>query len=75
MKTNIEVKRNVNETPISLIRRFSRQVKSANVLQKVRANRFFSRKNSHLKTKSRTLNGIEKRKEYDRLKKLGKIPS
>ncbi len=75
MKTNIEVKKNTNETAISLIRRFSRRVKSANVLQKVRGNRFFSRKNSSLKTKSRALNSIAKRKEYERLKKFGKIPS
>ena len=74
MVTVVEVKKNMNEPPMSLIRRFSRRVKSANILQKVRGNRFFSRKNSDLKTKSRALNGIAKRKEYERLKKLGKIP-
>ena len=75
MVTIVEVKKNMNEAPMSLIRRFSRRVKSANVLQKVRGNRFFSRKDSGLKTKARALNRITKRKEIERLKKLGKIPS
>ena len=75
MVTIVEVKKNMNEAPMSLIRRFSRRVKSANVLQKVRGNRFFSRKDSCLKTKARALNRITKRKEIERLKKLGKIPS
>ncbi len=74
MKTTVEVQKNTNETPISLIRRFSRRVKSSNTLQKVRGNRFFLRKNSSLKTKARALNRMAKRKEYERLKKLGKIP-
>ena len=74
MKTTVEVQKNINETPISLIRRFSRRVKSSNTLQKVRGNRFFLRKDSGLKTKARALNRMAKRKEYDRLKKLGKIP-
>lgn len=74
MKTTVEVQKNINETPISLIRRFSRRVKSSNTLQKVRGNRFFLRKNSGLKTKARALNRIAKGKEYERLKKLGKVP-
>ena len=74
MKTTVEVQKNINETPISLIRRFSRRVKSSNTLQKVRGNRFFLRKDSGLKTKARALNRMTKRKEYERLKKLGKIP-
>lgn len=75
MVTIVEVKKNMNEAPMSLIRRFSRRVKGASVLQKVRGNRFFSRKDSNLKTKARALNRIAKRKEIERLKKLGKIPS
>ncbi len=74
MKTTVEVQKKTNEPPISLIRRFSRRVKSSNTLQKVRGNRFFLRKDSHLKTKARALNRMAKRKEYERLKKLGKIP-
>lgn len=74
MKTNVEVQKNINEAPVSLIRRFSRRVKSSNTLQKVRSKRFYSRKDSSLKTKSRALNRISKTKEYEHLKKLGKIP-
>ena len=75
MKTNVEVQKNMNEAPVSLIRRFSRRVKSSNTLQKVRGKRFYLRKDSSLKTKSRALNRISKTKEYEHLKKLGKIPS
>ncbi|MCK5591730.1 MAG: hypothetical protein KAI72_07225 [Candidatus Pacebacteria bacterium] len=74
MKTNVEVQKNINEAPVSLIRRFSRRVKSSNTLQKVRSKRFYSRKDSSLKTKDRALNRISKTKEYEHLKKLGKIP-
>ena len=74
MKTNVEVQKNINETPVSLIRRFSRRVKGSNILQKVRGNRFYLRKDNHLKSKTNALNRITKSKEYEHLKKLGKIP-
>ena len=74
MKTVVEVTKNNNEAPISLIRRFSRRVRSSGILQKVRSNRHFTRKESHYKAKARALNNIEKRAKYEQLKKLGKIP-
>ncbi len=74
MKTVVEVTKNNNEPPMSLIRRFSRRVRGSGVLQKVRKKRFFSRKESLYKSKARALKNIEKRAEYEKLKKLGKIP-
>lgn len=74
MKTVIEVTKNNNEMPMSLIRRFTKRVRGSGVLQKVRGNRFFTRKESHYKQKGRALTNIRRGKEIERLKKLGKIP-
>lgn len=73
MKTVVEVTKNNNEPLVNLIRRFSRRVKSSGIMQKVRANRYYERKESPYKLKARALNNIEKKKEYERLKKLGKV--
>jgi len=72
MVTVVEVKKNLREGPLNLIRRFSKSARSASIIYKVRANRFFARQDSCLKTKNRALNRIIKGKEYERLKKLGK---
>lgn len=74
MKTVVEVtKNNNNEPALSVIRRFSRRVRSSGVLQKVRSKRYFDRKSSPYKQKARALKTIERRAEYERLKKLGKV--
>jgi ribosomal protein S21 len=73
MRTVVEITKNNNEAPVSLLRRFSRRVKTSGVMQKVRANRYYSRKDSPLKNKNRALNNIAKKKEFDLLKKLGKV--
>lgn len=75
MKKNViaEVKKQGNESSPALLRRFTKRVQGTGALMKVREERYFSRKLSKLKTKRRALTGIEKRKTYERLKKLGKI--
>jgi ribosomal protein S21 len=74
MKTVVEVTRNSSTEPaLSVIRRFTRRVKGSGVLQKVRGNRYFTRKSSDYKQKARALKTIERRAEYERLKKLGKV--
>lgn len=73
MKTVVEITRNNNEPAMSVIRRFTRKVRSSGILQKVRGNRYFTRNDSVYKTKARALNNIARRKEYERLKKLGKV--
>lgn len=74
MKVITEVKKQGNESPAALIRRFTKRVQGTKALAKVREERYYQRKLSKLKTKRRALVSIEKRKTYDRLKKLGKIP-
>lgn len=73
MKIIAEVKKQGNESGAALVRRFTKRVQGTKALMKVREERYFSRKLSKLKTKRRALVSIDKRKSYDRLKKLGKI--
>ena len=72
-KTVIEVKKNPNENNASLLRRFSRKIQESNIIQKVKGNRYNERKESKLKVKLGTLKRLKKRKENDKLRKLGKI--
>ena len=74
MKVIAEVKKQGNESPAALIRRFTKRVQSTQALMRVREERYFQRKLSKLKTKRRALVSLDKRKTYERLKKLGKIP-
>lgn len=72
-KTVIEVKKNPNENNASLLRRFSRKIQESNIIQKVKGNRYNERKESKLKIKKGTLKRLARRKENDKLRKLGKI--
>lgn len=72
MITVIEVKKNANESNMNLIRRFSRKVQESGIIQKVKGKRYNERAESKVKTKAQALKKIAKRKEYERLFKLGK---
>jgi hypothetical protein len=73
MKIIAEVKKQGNESGAALIRRFTKRVQGTKALMRVREDRYFSRKLSKLKTKRRALVSMDKKKAYERLKKLGKI--
>ena len=72
-KTQIEVKKNQNENNTSLLRRFSRRMFESGSIQKVKSKRYNERPKSKLSQKVTTIRRIVKRKEIERLKKLGKI--
>jgi len=72
-KTVIEITKNPNENNASVLRRFSRKVQESSIIQKVKLNRYKKRKDSKLKVKLGTLKYLEKRKEKEKLRKLGKI--
>lgn len=72
-KTVIEIKKNPNENNASILRRFSRKVQESNIIQKVKNNRYNERKESKLKIKKSALKKMEKRKEIEKLRKLGKV--
>lgn len=72
-KTVIEVKKNPNENNTSVLRRFSRKVQESSIIQKVKGNRYNERKESKLKLKKGALKKLGRRKEIEKLRKLGKM--
>lgn len=72
-KTHIEVKKNNNENNASLLRRFSRRILESGTLPKVKSLRYNQRPMSKLSQKNVTLQKISRRKEVEKLKKLGKM--
>ncbi|KKR78509.1 MAG: hypothetical protein UU24_C0034G0003 [Candidatus Nomurabacteria bacterium GW2011_GWA2_40_9] len=72
-KTVIEVKKNPNENNTSVLRRFSRKIQESSIIQKVKGSRYNERKESKLKLKKSALKKLGRRKEIDKLRKLGKM--
>ena len=72
-KTVIEVRKNPNENNSSVLRRFSRRMQESGIIRKVKGSRYSVRKESKLKMKKSALKRMEKRKEIEKLRKLGKI--
>jgi ribosomal protein S21 len=72
-KTVIEVNKNGNENNASVLRRFSRRIQESYIIQKVKGSRYNKRKESKLKVKKATLKHLERRKETEKLRKLGKV--
>ncbi len=72
MAINVEVEKTSSETGVNLLRRFSKRMQGAGIVQKVKGGRYKVRSLSKYKTKIRALTGLEMRKAYDRLMKLGK---
>ncbi len=72
-KTSIEVKKNQNENNASLLRRFSRRVQESGIIHKVKAKRYNERDQSKLSQKETALRRLARRKENEKLRKLGKI--
>ncbi len=70
---NVEVSKNANENGTSLIRRFTRKVQETGIIQKVKGKRYAERPQSKLAEKKSTLKRLVKRKNNDKLRKLGKI--
>lgn len=69
---SLEIKRQERDTNQGLIRRFSKRLKSSGVLLKARASAYRRRPKSQQMRKRAALRKIEKRKEYEKLAKLGK---
>jgi len=71
-KTTIEVKKTANESNMTLVRRFSRRVQEAGIIQTVKGKRYSERDASKLDRKTAALKRLTRRKEIEKLKKLGK---
>ncbi len=74
-KTVIEVKKNSNENNSSVLRRFSRRIQESGIIRKVKSSRYSLRKESKLKVKNSALKRMTRRKEIEKLRKLGKMTS
>lgn len=72
-KVVIEVNRNLSENNAGVLRRFSRKVQESNIIQKVKGSRYNKRKESKLTVKKSALKKLGRRKEIEKLRKLGKI--
>ena len=71
----IEVKKNPNESGTSLLRRFSRKVMDTGMIRALKGSRYNERSQSKLKQKKSALKRMSRTKEFDKLRKLGKIAS
>lgn len=71
--TNVELKKNPNENPTNLIRRFTRKIQESGIIQKVKGNRYSERDLSKLSLKKMALKRLTRRAEVEKLKKLGKM--
>jgi len=69
----LEVRKKEKETPQSLIRRFTRRVQQSGLLFRARKIRFRERGKSRQMKKRAALRREEIKKEYEKLKKLGKL--
>jgi len=68
----IEVKKQERESSQNLIRRFTRGLQRSGILLRARKTRFKKKGKSEQMKKRTALRREEKRKEYEKLKKLGK---
>jgi ribosomal protein S21 len=69
----IEVKKQSGETNQALIRRFSKRIQQSGVLFRARKAQFRRRSKSRQMKKRAALRREEMKKEYEKLKKLGKL--
>ncbi|MDP6703904.1 MAG: hypothetical protein QF775_00270, partial [archaeon] len=60
------------ENNISLIRRFSRRLRESGILSASRKARFKDRPKSHQMQKRAALRRLEKKAEYEKMRKMGK---
>jgi ribosomal protein S21 len=70
---NAEVSKSGNESPLSIIRKFSRKVQGTGLVQNARKRRYFSRAASKAVTKKRALKRIARRDSYHEMLKEGKV--
>lgn len=73
MAINVQVDKNNNESSANVIRRFTKRVQGAGIIQKVRGTRYYSRTKSENVQRTAKLKKIVKKVTYEKLLKLGKI--
>ena len=69
----VEIKRHENETALAALRRFTKRLQQSGLLSEARSHQFRTRPLSAYKQRKSALFRIARHKEYEKLKKLGKI--
>lgn len=70
---NAEVSKSGNESPLAVIRKFSRRVQGTGLIQLSRKRRYYSRNTSKAVAKKKALKRIKRRDEFQKMVKEGKI--
>lgn len=73
MNTNVEVKKNNQESTANLLRRFTKRVQGSGMISRLRKERYFKRTKSPLVARMEKLKKLGKKATYEKLLKLGKI--
>jgi hypothetical protein len=73
MAVNIEVSKQDGESMINMIRRFSKRVQGAGIINRVRGIRYHARKKSKFVERKHALKSLRRREEVQELIKLGKM--
>ncbi len=73
MAINVEVEKSGAENNINILRRFNRRVQGSGILPKARSKRYKERVKSHHTRKVKALKKLARRKQFERMVKLGKI--
>lgn len=73
MATNVQVQKNNNESTSNVIRRFTKRMQGSGIVQRMRGERYYSRDKSDNVRRTARLKKLDKKVEYERLVKLGKI--
>ncbi|MDE2106284.1 MAG: 30S ribosomal protein S21 [Patescibacteria group bacterium] len=73
MSINAEVQKSGNENTLSTIRKFSRRVQGTGLIKTVRGKRYYSRAKSKSVQKKSALKRLQRRDDYRRMIKEGKI--
>ncbi len=73
MAVQAEVQKNDSETAVNLIRRFSKRVQGAGVINRMRARRYYARTKSKSVSRKQALKVLKRREEVQELIKLGKM--
>ena len=73
MATNVQVEKNQNESSANVIRRFTKRMQNAGVIQRVRKIRYRSRIKSENVRREARLKKLVKKTEFEKQLKLGKV--
>lgn len=69
----IEVEKNQNENTVALLRRFTKKMHGAKILNSIRDRKYATRPMSKLRKKRHLLKKLETTVYYEKMKKLGKL--